>query len=149
VFVVGSDPEAPLDREDLRAYRQQLKHYLAGAYPDKSHGNVEKSWGKLQAKSRISMDENGHPVLQMRADENPVEVGLAPGNVLESDAPPELVRQLLAARLQAELSRRSSHGISETEVARDWEMLQKSIAASETQVSAGGLIRSGARGSQP
>ena len=136
VFVVGSDPEAPLDREDLRAYRQQLKHYLAGAYPDKSHGNVERSWGKLQAKSRISMDENGHPVLQMRADENPVEVGLAPGNVLQSDAPPELVRQLLAARLQAELSRRASHGISETEVARDWELLQKSIAASQAQVSA-------------
>ena len=36
------------------------------------------------------MDENGQPVLQMRADENPVEVGLAPGNVLQSDAPPEL-----------------------------------------------------------
>jgi hypothetical protein len=90
------------------------------------------------------MDENGHPVLQMRADENRVEVGLAPGNVLQSDAPPQLVRQLLEARLQAELSRRASHGISETEVARDWELLQKSIAASEARVAA-----EGSRGSRP
>ena len=90
------------------------------------------------------MDEKGQPVLQMRADENPAEVGLAPGNVLQSDAPPELVRQLLAARLQAELSRRASHRISETEVARDWELLQKSIAASEPRVAA-----EGSRGSQP
>src|SRR5207342_2122902 len=31
VFVVGGDPEPPLDREDLRAYREELKHLLAGA----------------------------------------------------------------------------------------------------------------------
>jgi len=89
------------------------------------------------------MDENGQPVLQMRSDENPAEIGLAAGNILQSDAPPELVRQLLTARLQAELGRRASHGISETEVARDWELLQKSIA-SQAQVAT-----EASRGSQP
>jgi hypothetical protein len=32
VFVVGSDPEPPLGREDRRAFQEQLKHFLAGAY---------------------------------------------------------------------------------------------------------------------
>ena len=150
VFVVGRDPEAPLDHEDLRAYRHQLRHLLDGAYGDKSDEKAQRAWGKLQARSKISVDENGQPVLQMRADDGAAEVGLAPGNVLQSDAPPQLVRQLLEARLQAELSRRASRGISETEVARDWELLQKSIAASETRVGAGGLSRPEAsRGSQP
>src|ERR1700688_1046152 len=35
VFVVGNDPERPLDREDRRAYQLQLKHFLAGAYSEK------------------------------------------------------------------------------------------------------------------
>ena len=149
VFVAGRDPEAPLDREDLRAYREQLKHLLAGTYTDKAHGNAERVWGKLQAKSKISIDEDGQPVLHMRPDDIPAEVGLAAGNVLQSDAPPNLVRQLLEARLQAELSRRASHGISETEVARDWALLQKTIAESAPRVWAGGTIREVSHGSQP
>jgi hypothetical protein len=150
VFVVGNDPEPPLNREDLRAYREQLKHFLVGAYPDKSHGNVERAWGKLQARSKISMDDNGQPVLQMATDQGPAQVGLTAENILQSDAPPQLVRQLLEARLQAELSRRASHGISGTEVERDWALLQKAIGASDSRASAGGMVRLDAlSGSQP
>lgn len=137
VFVVGGEPEAPLDREDLRAYREELKHFLAGAYPDKSHGNVERAWGKLQSRSEIMFDREGQPVLRMRAGENHVRVGLSPENVLRSNAPPQLVRQLLEARLQAQLSRRASRGISETEVARDWELLRKTISGVDSPVATG------------
>ena len=150
VFVVGNDPEAPLNREDLRAYREQLKHFLAGAYPDQSHGNVERVWGKLQARSKISMDDNGQPVLQMPTDQGMAEVGITAENILQSDAPPQLVRQMLEARLHAELSRRASHGISETEVERDWALLQRAIGASDSRASAGGMVRLDAlAGSQP
>ncbi len=149
VFVVGSDPEAPLNREDLRAYREQLKHYLAGAYPDKSHGNVERAWGKLQSRGTISVDEQGQPVLEMRGEDRAAEVGLSPENVLQSDAPPQLVRRLLEARLQAELSRRASRGISETEVARDWALLQKTMSSTEPGVSPGAIRTEALRGTQP
>jgi hypothetical protein len=60
--------------------------------------------------------------------ENHVQMGVSAGNLLAGDAPPQLVRQLLEARLQAELSHRSPHGVSETEVQRDWDLLQKSMA---------------------
>jgi hypothetical protein len=141
VFVVGGAPEAPLDREDLRAYREQLKHFLAAAYPDETHLNAEKTWGKLQARSKTSIDEKGRPVLHMRLEDTPAQVGLSVDNILQSDAPPQVVRQLVEARLQVELSRRESHGISETEVARDWALLQKTIEASDGLAPVGVLIR--------
>jgi len=54
-----------------------------------------------------------------------VQIGVAADNVLDGTAPPELERQLLEARLQSELGRKTSQLVSETEIARDWELLQK------------------------
>lgn len=147
VFVVGGDPERPLNHEDLRAYREQLKHFMAAAYPDKARRNPERVWGKLQSKAKISFDEKGQPILEMQAQDVPAQVGLSAENVRRSDAPPQLVRQLLEARLQAELSRRASHGISETEVARDWELLQRTISGANPGLSARDRIPAGPLGS--
>jgi hypothetical protein len=127
VFVAGSDPERPLGREDRRAYQLQLKHFLAGAYPEKSGRKAEKMWAKLQSKSKTGIDDQGRPVLEVWTGESRVELGVSAGNVLNGDAPAELQRDLLTARLQAELGK-STRGISETEVARDWELLQKTMA---------------------
>ena len=150
VFVVGSDPQAPLDREDLRAYREELKHLLATVSPDASQGSVERAWAKFQAKSRAYIDDNGHPVLRAEHGEAPVEIGLSAENELQSDAPPQLVRQLLAARLQAELSHRAARGISEAEVVRDWALLQKTMAVTQPPVAGGGMVRAdAARAIQP
>ena len=134
VFVVGGDPEMPVGREDLRAYRQQLKHLLAGAYPDQSGRNVDKSWEKLQSRARTAIDEQGRPVLLVDLGERVVQIGISADNVLNGGAPPEWVRQLLEARLHSELSTRTPHGLSENEVARDWELLQKSLPNSDPPV---------------
>jgi hypothetical protein len=130
VFVVGNDPERPLDREDRRAYQLQLKHFLAGAYPEKPGQNADKVWEKLQSKAKTGVDDQGRPVLQVQVGDSVVQVGVAADNVLNGNAPPQLVRQLLEARLQSELRSRSSQGISETEVDRDWKLLQKTVDVS-------------------
>src|SRR5271169_2394106 len=57
VFVVGSDRERPLDREDRRAYQLELKHFLAGAYPEKHGRQADKAWEKLQSKAKSGVDE--------------------------------------------------------------------------------------------
>jgi hypothetical protein len=62
-----------------------------------------------------------------------VQIGMAADNVLSGNAPPQLMRQLLEARLQAEL-RRSPQAPSETEIARDWDLLQKTQAQSDSRV---------------
>ena len=133
VFVVGGDPERPLDREDLRAYQRQLKHFLAGAYPEKSGQKVDKVWERLQSKAKTGVDDQGRPVLEVRVGESLVQIGVAADNVFSGNAPPEVVQQLLAARLRSEL-RKGSQGLSETEIARDWELLQKTVDENDSSV---------------
>jgi hypothetical protein len=134
VFVVGEQPEAPLHREDLRAYQQEFKHLLEGAYPENGR-NVSRTWAKLQSRAHLKLDDNGMPALQMEMDGERVELGLAAGNVLNGNAPPELLRQLIEARLQLELHR-SPRSITETEVARDWDLLRKTMGGGETSQTA-------------
>lgn len=129
VFVIGQAPEQPLDHEDLRAYRHELKHLLAGTYPEKAR-NPDKAWEKLQSKARTAVDAEGRPVLEMKIGDDLVQVGLSAQNVLNGNAPPQLIRELLEARLHSELGHgRSQHGITETEVARDWKLLQLTMPA--------------------
>lgn len=130
VFVVGEQPQAPLDREDLRAYQHELKHLLAGAYPE-SGRSAEKTWAKLQSKAQSAVDDDGMPVLELQLGGDRLEVGIAAGNILNGNAPPELLRQLIEARLQSEL-RRSPHSITETEVVRDWDLLYRTMGRGET-----------------
>src|SRR6202051_3137555 len=95
VFVVGSDPERPLGREDRRAYQQQLKHFLPAAYPEKPGQNVDKIWAKVQSKAKTAVDEQGRPILELQVGDNLVQIGVAADNVRSGNAPPEMVRQIL------------------------------------------------------
>ena len=127
VFVVGGDPEPPLDREDRRAYQLELKHLLAGAYPEKPGQNADKVWERLQSHAKIAVDPEGRPVLEMHVGEDLVQVGVSADNILKGNAPPQLVRQLLEARLESELRHSPSHGVTETEVTRDWKLLERTL----------------------
>jgi len=128
VYVPGSDPDRPLDREDLRAYQSQLKHLLADADPEELEQNAGKAWERLQSKARTSVDEQGRPVLQLQVGSSPVQIGVSADNVLSGSAPSQFARQLLVARLQSELRVKSAPRLSETEVARDWQLLEKTLA---------------------
>jgi hypothetical protein len=132
VFVVGGTPERPLGTEDRRAYQQQLKHFLAGAYPEKPGRKIDKVWARIQAKAKTGIDDQGRPILEVQVGESRVQIGVSAANILSGNAPPEVERQLLVARLQSELRRRSPQRVSETEVARDWELLQKTMAQSDS-----------------
>ncbi len=150
VLVAGHDPERPLDREDRRAYQHQLKHFLADSYPQKSEQNIDKIWAKLQSKAKAGVDEHGRPVLQVQIGTGFVQVGVAADNVLNGGASSQLVRQLLEARLQSELRHRSARELSETEVARDWNLLQKANAENDSPLIARSMQHSeNARGNRP
>ena len=135
VYVVGGEPESPVAREDLRAYQHQLKHFLAGVYPEEGERKAEKNWAKMQSRAKAGVDENGHPILRMHFGDQALDVGISSDNLFASDAPPQLVRQLLEARLASEL-RRSPHSITENEVARDWQLLQKLSGAPDSHLTA-------------
>ena len=135
VYVVDGEPQSPLDREDLRAYQHQLKHFLAGAYPEEGERKVEKNWAKLQSHATAGVDEDGHPILRMQVGEQVLDIGVSANNLFASDAPPQFVRQLMEARLASELSR-SPHGITDVELARDWQLLQKASIAPDSRLTA-------------
>jgi hypothetical protein len=142
VFVVGNDPERPMGREDRRAYQLQLKHFLAGAYPKKPGQNAGKEWEKLQSRAKSGVDDQGRPVLQLQVGESRLQIGVAADNVLNGDAPPQLVRQLLEARLQSELRSKPSQGVSESEIARDWELLYKAVGENDPSLTGRSAQRS-------
>jgi hypothetical protein len=145
VFVVGGDPKPPLGREDRRAYQHELNHFLAGAYPEGPGKNPNRAWERLQSNAKVGVDAQGRPVLEMQVQDRTVQVGVSAGNLLSGNTPPELVQQLLEARLKSELRQRAALGVSETEIANDWSLLQKAVGG-DASVSA---RRENIRGNRP
>ena len=125
VFVAGRALDQPLAKDDRREYERELKSLLAET--DTSTG-ADKSWERMQSKAQTGFDEQGHPFLQMTQDGRVVRVGVSAGNIMNGAAPPQLVRQLLAARLQSELRHGLANGTSSSEVARDWKLLQETVS---------------------
>jgi hypothetical protein len=135
VFNPGSDPEPPITLKDRKAYQQELKDLLAQSDPAASNGGigkgreVEKFWERLQSKAKTDLDRHDAPILILKAQagEQSVRVGLSAGNILDGTAPPQLVQQIIAARLHAELRHAPPRGISQAELSRDWNLLQQTI----------------------
>jgi hypothetical protein len=136
VYIAGSAPERPLDREDVRAYQHQLDRLLADVDADMPAQNAAKAWERLQSKAKAAVDEQGRPVLRVSAEHGRVRIGVTAANVLQGTASPQLARQLLAARLELELRGKPARGVSEKEVTRDWDLLEKTSAASDSLLAA-------------
>jgi hypothetical protein len=132
IFEANGEAEAPMSHREQRAYKKEFQSFLAETRPETSPQHVEKQWAQLQSHATTEIDELGQPLLEMRVGSRQVSVGAAAVNVLSSDAPPQMVQQFLEARLQLELRRKTQHYISESAVIRDWKLLQKAMAASES-----------------
>ena len=141
VFNPGNEPELPLGKEDRRAYQKELEHLLAGTSPDPPRLHKEKTWEHVLAKANPDFDGQGRPVLQLQIGEQTVSVGDSVNNILSSGSS-ELAQQLLEARLQAELRRGAPPKVSQSEMARDWRLLQAARNDRDTQVAAGPPQRS-------
>ncbi len=151
VYAPGNIPALPLDHEAARAYQHELKDLMAEI---DSPSSSDKAWSKLQSKAVMDFDDLGRPVLLMEVDGRIVSVGATAGNVLKGNAPPQLVRQLLEARLQSELRGRAVRGLSEDELSRDWYLLRRSMSEEirfeqDGQVAAHSAIRSDNLRGQP
>jgi hypothetical protein len=135
VFALAGAPEDPLNKRDLRNYRRNLKQLLAESYPDQRR-NADKAWERLQSRAKVSVDEQGRPVIEVRLGQRRVDVGIAADNLPNSSAPPELVRQLVEARLESELLHRPAQGLSRSEIARDWDWLHETALGRSAPVAA-------------
>jgi len=150
VWAANGDAEPPINRADLRLYQKRLKQLLAESYPDNSRQNADKAWERLQSRARISVDEQGRLILEIRQGEDPVDVGISADSLLSGSTSPELLRQLMEARLQSELLHRSPRALSKTEVARDWEWLRRTAPERTASLSSPSPLHTETlRGDQP
>jgi hypothetical protein len=136
VFVPDSEPDLPLSREDLQAYRKALDNLLAMPDFETTAGNAPEAWELIRSEARPGLDQNGRPVLQLDTGPDTVSVGASADNVLTSGSPTYLVRALLKARVQAELRRSNPLSVSGREFARDWKLLQVAMKENGPQVTA-------------
>jgi hypothetical protein len=133
VYNAQRDLEPPLGAEDRRSYQLELSHLVADPASESSKARVEK-WRHLLHGADPDLDAEGLPVLRIRMGEQVVSVGVSGSNILASDAPEPLTAELLEARLHAELRRGSPPKASESDVTRDWILLQKAMNVSDADM---------------
>jgi len=130
VFNTGRALEAPLGAEDRRSYQSELNHLELNVDP------VEK-WRRLLRNATPELDSEGRPAMRIRVGEEAVSVGVAGSNIFAHDAPERFTAQLLQARLRAELRRGSPPKASESDVTRDWNLLQEAMNGADVEAAAG------------
>jgi hypothetical protein len=144
VYNAGRDLEPPIGAEDRRAYLSELNH-LDLNHVDVNEGDgtaqtgvrVEK-WKRVLHNSAPDLDAEGRAVLRIRVGEEMVDVGVAGSNIFATDAPEQFTAQLLEARLHAELRRGNPPKVSESDITRDWNLLQKALNGSYAEVAGSG-----------
>jgi hypothetical protein len=124
VFSAKRDLEPPLGAEDRRSYLIEMKHLVADPASPTRSVKAEK-WAYLFRNATPDFDGEGRPVLRIQRGGELVSVGISSSNIFAGDAPQPLTRQLLEDRLHAELQRGSSPKVSESDIASDWELLQR------------------------
>jgi hypothetical protein len=134
VFSPGNDPDVRLGREDRRSYEKELSHLLAQGQVAGSRSHVKKAWERTEAQASPEFDDAGRPRLQMQLGSRAVSVGVSASNVLGGDAPAQLTQELLEARLMGELRDKAPHWASESEVTRDWSLLQQVMRHGEDEI---------------
>jgi hypothetical protein len=128
IFVPGSEPELPLSREERRAYQKAVADRLARANLETSAREGQKAWEQVQSKAQPELDPHGRPLLRTNIGRPVVNVGISANNVLTIDAPPKFIQALLAARLQSELQKSSVGKVSDRQIGRDLQLLQRATA---------------------
>jgi len=143
VFNAERALEPPLGAEDRRSYQSELSHLvadhlvadrLAAGTGSETSGVRAEKWGHLLRNAAPDLDAQGRPVLRIHLGEELLSVGVAGSNIFANDPPAQFAQQLLEARLRAELRRGSPPKASESDVARDWTLLQKAMSGSDSEV---------------
>jgi hypothetical protein len=133
VLAPGQPLEPPLATAARRSYQHELKTALAQAAPELKARRNEKVWSHLENTSEPQLDESGHLTLRMQMNEQWVDVGIARENILNEGTPPDLAKELLAARLQEELRSSDSPRTSQSQVMSDWTLLRQVLPPAGTE----------------
>jgi hypothetical protein len=126
--------EPPVDEEDRRSYQLELTHLMAD--DSANTGRVEKTLAHSLNGAEPGFDSEGSPVMRAERKDDST-LGVSERNVLVSDTAAHLTQQLLEARLHEELRKGKPPKVSESDLERDWNLLQKALNTPDDQVASG------------
>jgi hypothetical protein len=129
VYNAQRDLEAPIGAEDRRSYQAELNHLKSDS---EAEGRAEKL-SRLLHGAVPALDTEGRPALRIRNGEEVLNVGVAGSNLFDDDAYQPFTREFLEARLRLELRRGSPPKVSESDVTRDWVLLEKALNESNAE----------------
>jgi hypothetical protein len=119
------DFDQPVSASQRRSYRALLSEVRNSNKPD----DVP-DWRSLQSQATPQLDAQGRPFLQVSFHGREARVGICLGNALRISGPPELLQNLVLARLDAELKSKKPR-ISVQSIKNDWKLLESARAASQ------------------
>ena len=132
ILAPGNEPELPLSPEERRAYRTVLKHLLTQANLERPTDNGREAWEHVQSKAEYGFDQHGRPFLRTNIGPQAINVGASATNVLMIEAPQQYIQALLTARLQSELQKSSTGKVSDRQIVRDLQLLQRAMQENDT-----------------
>jgi hypothetical protein len=129
--------EPRIDEEDRRSYQIELNHLASADLTWIGQIRMEKSLARTLNASTPGFDADGRPMLRLSEKENTEDLGITRANLLQSESSGRFVQQLLEARLREELRKGNPARVSESDVERDWNLLQKTLKTNDQQVATG------------
>lgn len=126
--------QLPLTDAERRSYEHRVKMAKMASAESQDRPNLKKA----QSAAEPRIDAAGQSFLQTRVDGQLVQLGLCRDNMLRLSAPPELVEDLVLARLQQELKPGNPARTSVLQINTDWELLEAARQAREASLMSSG-----------
>jgi hypothetical protein len=125
--------EPPLTNAQRRSYQKSLTAMRRETVESEPLPN----WQKFEARTVPELDAFGAPILEVESEN--AQIGICRNNALRMIAPPELVEDLLLARLEQELKPHNPSHVSKLQIEGDWNLLEQATKATEASLNEGTL----------
>jgi hypothetical protein len=131
------DPVSGLEQPLTARQRRWYEKSLMAIKKESIESEPLADWRKFEARTQPELGADGSPFLQVSASGETTLIGVCRTNALRMFARPELVEDLLFARIDEELKPHSPTHASERQIDRDWELLEQATKATEASVNSG------------
>lgn len=130
------DPVDGLERPLTKEQRNSYEKALTAMKQENEDPESPSQWHKFEVHTKPQLDASGAPYLQVNANDEAAEIGICRKNAISMIAQPELVQDLLYARLDQELKPGKPARASVREIENDWKLLQQASKANEASLGA-------------
>ncbi|HJT70408.1 MAG TPA: hypothetical protein VJ731_09435 [Terriglobales bacterium] len=124
--------EKPLTPDERRWYEKSLVAMKKETVESEPLPN----WKKFAARTQPQLDAAGLPILQVNSEDEGSQIGICRENAMRMIAQPQLIQDLMFARLEQELKPSKPAHISARQVQSDWKLLEQANKASEAALAA-------------